>query len=262
MRRAAHLRRWAAAGLLAATLGVAAPSVHAEQVIMELSPDVIDITSNFTGEAIAVFGVVVRDRQTVSRPGGYDLVITVAGPLQEVQVQRKRRIAGIWINAESHLFTEVPSLYVVYTSRPLAEFAQSPDAREHGLGLAYVGHGGEIRGTRGRREPFREALVALKSEAGLYSEAVGGVEFVTDAFFKASVQLPAAIPAGRYRVSAYLFSLETMLAMTETSFVVQKVDFEQAIFDFAQLRPASYGIAVVVLALLIGYLGDIIFRRR
>lgn len=244
-----------------ALLLLAPGAARAERIVVEPSTDAVNITSNFAGASIAVFGVIERDAMTVSRPGGYDVAVTVRGPDQRLLVQRKDRIAGVWVNATAQPFTEVPSFFAIATTRPVADFAHGIKARELTLGLEYVGHAGEIRGVRAAREPFREALVRLREASGLYRADARGVEFRTDEFFRARFELPSAVRDGTYRIDAHLFAGETLLSSASASFRVEKVGFEQAIFDLAMDRPLLYGLGVVAVALLLGYVGGLVFRR-
>ncbi len=255
------MRRARALLLACLTLLGVAGAVRAETVFVEPSTRVVNITSNFTGETVTLFGVIGRDAQTVSRRGGYDVVITLAGPVHRLLVQRKERIGPLWLNASSERFTEVPSYYAVFSNRPVTEIAYGTLARELGLGLHYVGHGGEVRGVRAAREPFREALVRLRQDAALYLEDAQGVTFVTADFFRADFPLPSSVEDGTYVARVHLFAAGTLLAVTETTVRLDKVGFEQAIFALATERPLLYGLAVVALALFVGYVGGVVFRR-
>lgn len=66
---------------------------------------------------------------------------------------------------------------------------------------------------------------------------------------------------GTYRIDAHLFAAGTLLSVTETTVRLDKVDLEQAIFALATERPLRYGLAVVALALFVGYVGGVVFRR-
>lgn len=243
---------------LAATSWTAA---RAETVSIELATPKVEITSSFAGTSVVVFGVIERDRKTVPRRGGYQIVLTVAGPDQTVLVQRKERIAGIWVNARWQRFTDLPSFFAIDATRPVADIVYGPVARTRQLDLDYVGHGGEIRGTRGAREPFRAALVELKEAEGLYVERPGSVRMFRPDVFSAKIELPASVHVGRYKVTAYLFSDGTPLDNANVDLIVEKTGIEQTVFVWSTAYPLFYGIGVVLMALATGYLGGVLFRR-
>src|SRR5215471_11648154 len=95
----------------------------AERLVTSLSNYRVSIASNYTGANLVLFGTVDRDAATVSRRNGYDIVVTVAGPRQTVVTWRKDRILGIWVNAESRTFVDVPSYLVVLANRALDAIA-------------------------------------------------------------------------------------------------------------------------------------------
>ena len=69
----------------------------AESLVSTLSDDAVEITSNFTGEQIVVFGAV---RGMPADDTDYQVAIVVQGPDQDVVVRRKERLLGIWANRD------------------------------------------------------------------------------------------------------------------------------------------------------------------
>ena len=67
------------------------------------------INSNYTGTAIAVFGAIERDAQTVARASPYDVVVTVRGPGQFLDGAQKERLGPVWLNQEQQKFPEAPA---------------------------------------------------------------------------------------------------------------------------------------------------------
>lgn len=245
---------------LAVSLCAAGPAL-AETLVASLSAPRVEISSNFAGAEISVFGVVERDSQTIPRRGGYQVVVTIAGPADEVVVRQRRRLAGIWISGNSQRFTDVPSFYSVQSTQALDEIAPAILARQLRLGLLYVGHGGQARGSIGARESFREALVDIKRQQGLYIEQEGAVTFLTPRFFRTTASFPAAVPDGLYTVQVYLFADQAYLSSTSLDLVVAKSGFEQNMYVFAQDDSLLYGLAVVLIAVFTGWLGGMVFRR-
>jgi uncharacterized protein (TIGR02186 family) len=97
---------------------LAALPVRAESLIVTLSERTVDITSNFTGSAITVFGAVRRDAATVPRASDYDVVVTVTGPQSDRVTRLKERVLGVWVNTRARTFEDVPSAYTVLSNRP------------------------------------------------------------------------------------------------------------------------------------------------
>ena len=54
---------------------------------------------------------------------------------------------------------------------------------------------------------------------------------------------------------------EQVIAQQSRPMTITKVGLERAVFDFANPRPAAYGVVAVLLAILGGWLAAVSFRR-
>ena len=77
--------------------GAMAQKAHANALVADLSKDQIRVASNFTGEKILLFGAIERTGPN----GASDVVVVVRGPSENFTLRRKKRVAGIWVNAEA-----------------------------------------------------------------------------------------------------------------------------------------------------------------
>lgn len=251
--------------LLATLAGVllsAAPAA-AESLIVALNTADIRIDSDFTGDAITIFGVIERDEATVSRAAPYDVVVLVRGPNETVVARQKEPLLFLWVNRSSETFTAAPSYYSVSSSRPLAEMATPTTLARFGLGFDNIPlH--VIAPAPGTTDPeFRDAFIRLRKEAGLFSEFAGGVDFIgaSNAVFRSAAWIPSNAPDGPYTVEVFLFSDSAMLAHEEVPLNVTKVGFEQFMFEASHDNALLYGLACVFLALFSGWLAGVVFRR-
>ncbi len=119
------MRRFATLLTLLLLAGGARPAA-AERLVVSLSNHRVEITSNFTGADLVLFGTIEPDKGKTTRAAGYDLVVTVTGPRQNYRTRRKGRVMGIWVNADSREFVNVPSYLAVLSNRPVKDIAQ-PD---------------------------------------------------------------------------------------------------------------------------------------
>ncbi|MEJ2434990.1 MAG: TIGR02186 family protein, partial [Pseudolabrys sp.] len=108
---------------------------------------------------------------------------------------------------------------------------------------------------------FREAFVRLKSEQGLYRQSSTAVTFLTPTVFRAEIPLPANVQTGTYRIDVKLFSDGAMITQTNTALEVIKAGFEQYVADAAADYGLLYGIATVLMALSIGWIASVMFRK-
>ncbi len=231
-----------------------AAAARAETLIVEMSTEVVNITSNFVGTRVSLFGVIERDAMTVARRGKYQVIATVAGPAHTVLVQRRERMLGIWVNGTGERFEGLPSYYAVLAN-PAAVPLLEPGGAAHPLSLAALG------ARPGAADEFRAAIAQQRGATGQYVEDLNGIIMMTDEFFRAEVPLPGIAEDGNYVVIVQLFADGVLLDTHEAGFVVAKVGFEQQLFDLARSAPLVYGLGTVVLALVTGYVGGVLFRR-
>jgi len=248
---------------LAIAAATASPA-QAERLITTLSTSRVLISSNFTGADVVLFGSVERDAQTVARRGGYDIVVTVTGPRENVVTYRKERVFGIWVNADSRNFVKAPSYLTVLSNRTINEIADINTLRRTQTGLARVLLPQEISGDIAdsiRDDPFRQAFLRLKIERGLYRESQNGVTLLTPALFRAAIPIPDNAPTGSYEVDVKLFVDGALLARTQTALEIVKVGFEQFVAQAAREHGLLYGLATALMALLTGWLASVVFRK-
>jgi uncharacterized protein (TIGR02186 family) len=252
-----------AALALAASIVLGTPAA-AEKLITTLSTSRVLIASNFTGADVVLFGSVERDAQTVSRRGGYDIVVTVTGPRETVVTFRKERVVGIWINSEQRTFIKAPSYLTVLANRTINEIADVNTLRRTQTGLARVLLPQEISGDIAdsiRDDPFRRAFLRLKIGRGLYRELQNGVTFLTPALIRAAIPIPDNAPTGAYDVDVKLFADGVLLARTQTALEIVKVGFEQFVASAAREHGLLYGLATAMMAVLTGWFASVVFRK-
>jgi uncharacterized protein (TIGR02186 family) len=250
------MRRTAA---LAVPVLLAASPAGAEGLVLSLSSHRVQITQTYTGAELVIFGVITRDGRSTGRQGGYDVVVTANGPKGSTVVREKIRIGPIWVNLAQRKFVGVPATLAVLATREL-DLVASPALRaRYGLGIdALIGPSGTDPQFDGA---FREALIRLKRDGGLYVEDGRAVTYITPDIFRATVPVPATAPVGSYDVSVSLLSEGVQLTRETTNFEVSKVGFEQVLAQSARSRAWTYGLATAVMSLVLGWLATIVFRR-
>ncbi len=239
------------------------PAAWAEDLTVALSTHDIRIDSDFSGDTITIFGVIERDQSTVSRGAPYDIVVLVRGPNETVVARRKEPMLFVWVNRSSETFTAAPSYYALSSTRPLDDTAPPQLLEWLGLGFDNIPLHLEAPAEGSVDPDFREAFIRLRKDAGLYSEFVGGVDFIgtSNSVFRSTAWIPSNVPHGLYRVEVLLFSGGAFLAREEVDLNVTKVGFEQFMFEASHNNALLYGLACVLLALFSGWIAGVIFRR-
>jgi uncharacterized protein (TIGR02186 family) len=239
-----------------------APVGGPESIQIGLSTNRIFITADFTGADLTIFGAIDNIDPLISRQGRYDIVVVLEGPVRPVVVRKKTRVLGVWVNTQSMTFVNVPSSYSVATTRALQDITTEENYRRLSLGPEFLYlQPADPAADRGRLAEFTAALRERKRAQNLYSVRVGGVEFLSQNLFRATVTLAPNIPVGTHKARAFLFRSGVFVKETSEQLGIAKAGFEQTIYRNAHERGLLYGFFAVALALLTGWIGRIVFRK-
>ena len=236
----------------------------AETLVTALSDPSVKITSNFTGAEIVVFGVVERDAVTVERPDPYDIVVVVNGPKETIVTRRKDRVFGVWVNNEAVRFIDIPTFYALHGTRKLDDIADGKLLWDRQIGAANLDMRVELddEDDPERIQEFRDALLRLKLQEGLYAQRAEAVQFLSPSLFRTTIPLPANVPDGDYSVEVSLFRGGALLTQQSQHLRIAKAGFEQFTYSMAHTNALVYGLATVLMALGTGWLAGVIFRKE
>ncbi|WP_421854129.1 TIGR02186 family protein [Oricola sp.] len=234
-----------------------------ERIEIGLSTDNIAITSDFAGVDLTIFGAVDNADPLIKRQGRYDVFVILEGPHARLVSRRKGRVLGIWMNVDSQEFRNVPESYLIASTRPSQDSTDLATLSRLSLGIPHIRLGTRKRETRNEEEiaEFADALRRLKEEGDLYQESPSGVRFISQSLFRATLAIPANVPLGRHVARAYLFRQGQLVAQTQSTLDIRKAGIEYQLFQAAQNQSLFYGMGSVALALLVGWLGRVMFRR-
>jgi uncharacterized protein (TIGR02186 family) len=264
MPRLAPLTLIGMAVLMALTGGVKAQQpANPETIEIGLSTDHVMITAGFSGTDLTIFGAVDNADPLVSRQGRYDVIVVLEGPARPVVVREKERVLGVWINLDYYKFLNIPTSYSVATTRPFQDITGPSNYKQLSLGAAniYLQPSGEDFRSAATIERFTAALRELKQTTGLYTQRIGGVEFLSQNLFRATLRVSPNVPVGTHKARAFLFKSGVFVRETSAQLAILKSGFEQRVFDVAHQYSLLYGVFAVCLAMLTGWLGRIVFRK-
>ncbi len=259
------------AGVAALALGLAIlPSaaqdprqmMNPESIQIGLSTDRVAITADFSGADLTIFGSLENADPLINRQGRYDVIVVLEGPSRPVVVRRKDRFLGMWINMESETFLNVPVSYSVATTRVPQDITDPNNYRQLALGAENL----HIEPADKDQDPttlleFEKALRERKTAMGLFNMRVGGVEFLSQSLFRASLPLGPNVPVGTHKARAFLFRNGVFIKENSANLAIVKSGFEQSIARNATDHSFLYGVFAVALAMLTGWLGRVIFRK-
>ena len=97
-------------------------------LVPEVSQHEIRVRQGFTGAELLLFGAILSPDGT--RAGqDYDIVVVLKGPTSPAILREKRKIAGIWINADSTELHSVPAYFAVASTRPIGKIVDGRPRR-------------------------------------------------------------------------------------------------------------------------------------
>lgn len=237
--------------------------LRAEDLILALSTREVAITSTYTGAEITVFGLIERDARTIARTGSYDIVASIQGPTGEIVIQRKGRFGPIWLTENRKRYSKVPLFFSVLSSRPLSDIVGENTRERLKLGLEYYlpaptpADGPKDVDDFG----FRNALLRLRREEGGLSQNEKAITMIRPHLFTAKITLPATAPTGLYLANLSILSEGVPLKTAQAGFVVRKVGFDAFVANAARSQAWGYGVFTVIMAVLFGWVANLVFRK-
>lgn len=242
-----------ALALAAAFAGPAA----AQDIVANLSQNRINIDATFDGSEIIVFGAVRRGAEIEGEIG---VIVTVSGPLEEITVRRKARVAGIWINRDAVVIDAAPSFYAVAATGPLDEVISHTSNLRHAIrvpeAIRAVGAPEDIQDA----PAFTEALIRVRREEGYYQTLESAVTLTEGTLFNTEVELPADLVEGDYKVRIFLVQGGKVVSRFETAIDVRKVGLERILFTLAHEQPLLYAVLSLSIAIAAGWGAAAAFR--
>jgi uncharacterized protein (TIGR02186 family) len=240
-------------------LAALALPAHAEEVVAGLSQNRVAITANFDGSEILIFGAVKRE---VPPPdsGPLQVIITVAGPSEPIVVRRKEHRFGIWVNVDAVEVDAAPSFYAVATSAPFDEVLSSIEDQRYEISINQAIRSVGAPMNISDSMSFTEALIRIRTKAGLYQLKPETVILDEQTLFRTSIALPANLTEGTYKTRIFLTRNGRVIGEYETAIEVSKVGLERWLFNLAHQRPLVYGLLSLFIAIVAGWTASAVFR--
>lgn len=231
------------------------------RLVPEVSNNQIEIRYSFTGEELLLYGAILYPGGRPPQPGT-DIAVIIKGPLERIVVREKQRVAGIWMNVERTRFRSAPAFYAVASSRPLGQIVDERTAAiyELGLGNIQLSPGGGSSAEELRR--FEAGLIDLRRRAGLYAELPRGVRITEGVLYTARLNIPARVPVGDYTAETFLIRDGEVIAAAARDIRIEKLGFEGFVARAAERWSLAYGVAAVLVSLMLGWAASAIFARQ
>ena len=238
--------------ILLVTLLLALPVRAEEDIVLGLSQAEVSITTNFDGSEILIFGAVKRETRIPDGPP-LQVIATIAGPSTAVNVRRKEKKLGIWVNTDTIIIDRAPSFYAVATSGPFKEVLNDIEDLRYRISIPRairsVGAPMNIKDA----PSFTNALIRIRSRSDQFQLLENAVTIDEQTLFRAAINLPAALTEGDYTTRIFLTRGGKVVAQYETAIDVRKVGLERWLFNLSRQQSFLYGLMSLAIAIAAGW---------
>ena len=242
-----------------ALLAFAALTAQRDPVLVpEVSQHEVQVRQGFTGTQLLLYGAILDPQGNRAREP-YDIVVVLKGPTQSILLREKAKAMGMWVNAGSMAYRSAPSFFAVASSRPVDRIVDEKTAAIYELGLDYLqlSPSGAIDPVEQAR--FTAGLVDLRQRQRLYQESPHGVSISGGVLYQARIALPSNVVTGAYTAETFAIQRGRVIASAIAEVEVRKTGFEKLVADRAEDSAMTYGLIVVGLSLLMGWMAGRLF---
>ncbi|MBW4981657.1 TIGR02186 family protein [Mameliella sp. CS4] len=231
---------------------------RAEEVVLGLSKEIVQISTDFDGSDILIFGAIKRETPIEADP--LQVIVTVAGPHQPVTVWRQARRFGIWVNAHSVEVDAAPSFYAIATSAPWGQVISKTEDLRHKISIPRairsVGAPMDVPDA----QSFTEAVIRIRTREGTYQLLEDTVTVREQTLFDTAISMPANLTEGTYPTRIFLTRGGNVISTYETEIEVRKVGLERWLYALSRQQPFVYGLMSLFIAIAAGWGASTAFR--
>lgn len=237
---------------LACLMLMAFPAIAKEAgITVDLASDHIDITAAFNGSYLTLYGV---------KEGDGEVAVVIKGPEADMIVRQKHKIFGVWTNADSMRFENMPIYYDYAVADNDLFLAGKEVLMTAGFGLDTTRKPPKTKREAEDVDLFQDALIRNKQVARHFAREPAKITYLDKNFFKATFYVPPNVPTGKYTLETLLFQ-NGVLQDTKTSrLTIEQIGVSAAINSFSKKHSFFYGLFCVIFAMSAGWLSNAIRR--
>ena len=221
---------------------------------LTVEPNPVLVNATFRGGLVRVSGT--------TEPGSL-VFVAITGSRVEEKLNRKGRLGPLWANVGSLRFSGAPRLCLVASSQPVPKNLDPQILAQHPLDLEAVVRQSKVEPATDVALMQREYL-RLKKAQGVYGQFVGAVKVTPSgeqATYTASIPWPDKASAGEYAVEVVHLKQGAVIAHEKATLEVKLVGLPGFISHLAFQKSALYGILSVVIALSVGFVTGLVFKK-
>ncbi len=199
---------------------------------------------------------------------GTDLIIKISAAEGDVSLKRKGKVGGLlWMNVGDLHFSQVPGLYLLKSSKNIAEMMKPEEAERHVLGYDALGRHlvVEPAATESEKEEIVGQFIQFQEQHNLYAQQTGEIEFADEngkRIYRTVFAWPFQAKPGDYAVDVYEVKDGQVVAAAQSAVKVEQAGTVKYLAGLARNNGAIYGIFSIIVALVSGFGAGAIFRKQ
>jgi len=238
------------------------PALRAEQpVTVNLEPASVNISAFYNGTDVTVHG---------QAPADAEILIRLTGTRHDVTLKKKGKVGGLlWMNVGEVTFENVPSVYLLYTSKGLGEMAAAANHNRWdslGLGFEAIKQEMQVLPTPNDKEVVFKEFMKLKNHEELYNLDPDAVRFESAhgamKTYTATIHVPSKLKPGTYQVDVIAVNGDEIIEGGSQQLKLTQIGFPAFLSSMAFGRALVYGIMSVVIAIFAGLGMSMVFRSK
>ncbi len=222
-------------------------------VVADVSSYYVDISPQFTGTRVLLYGAVDIDNG--------DVILIIKGPRQDFVLDKQERRLGIWLKGETVLYDNAPHFYHIISSSDVDEIASLSAIETYALSLNSLG----ITGIKNKLEVVGEKVqqnyLRKMQENGLYLQSTERFIWLGKRLFRAELNFPVNVSTGTYILEAYHLRDGYVVSAQALPLFIRKSGLLGFLYAFAYNYGYIHGIVSIILACLMGYLAHWLFGK-
>jgi Putative transmembrane protein (Alph_Pro_TM) len=235
---------------------LAVPTAFAVSRDLRLTPSEIHIRETFQGAPMSITATVPP--QSLS-------IIEIKGESHKLELLRKGRRGGLWMNVGEVNVQAAPSMYLMLTNESGAILK-----KDLGANFGYAALKNIIRFSgklpKTGTDVLFEQFLQLKESEGLYGIFPGAIKVnetnSEGVKIEGNINLPSNIAPGTYQVVLSVVKDEKLLEQEITEFTVEMKGLPKLLSSLAFEHALLYGSLAVIIAIVSGFLMGFVFGGK
>jgi uncharacterized protein (TIGR02186 family) len=220
-----------------------------------ITPRQIEVGAFYSGADVKIEGAVAA---------GSKVIVTVTGSERPEVFNRKGRLGPIWLTAGRVRISGVPSLYLRFSTEPIASLLRPETIARYGLDEASLKARMRIEPAEHGNDAIRSEYLALKRDRKTYALAERGVNMGEAAGctpFAVALRWPAKAPPGTYQVRVYEVKQGAVVNEISMPFGVVRSGFPAWLAVLSENNAPVYGLTAVLVGAFAGFGIDFMTTR-